>query len=303
VDRKRLDYLSKHYPDIKSSRDWRELVSDAGIDALVVATPVSTHYEIAREALDAGKHVLVEKPLAFGSGNAQDLVDRAECASRVLMVGHTFVYHGAVRKIREIVREGELGQVLYFDSTRANLGRLQDDINVVWDLAPHDLSIMDVVLGSTPVSISATGAHHTGRGLHDVAFITLNFANNLIAHVNVNWLSPVKIRRILVGGSRKMILYDDTEPSEKVKIYDRGLDGNDGPGKRHNDLILHRAGDVSVPRLDHTEALRVEAIDFVDSIRSGRRPAADGRSGLQIVRLLEIACRSLELGGTPVQVT
>jgi predicted dehydrogenase len=302
LDRKRLDHLAKHYPGIDSVPNWRELVSDPRVDAVVIATPVSTHYQIAREALEAGKHVLVEKPLAFGSEGAQDLVARAEGKSRVLMVGHTFVYHGAVRKIHDLIRDGELGKVLYFDSTRANLGRLQDDINVVWDLAPHDLSIMDLVVGCTPVSISATGAHHTGRGLEDVAFITLHFADNLIAHINVNWLSPVKIRRVLVGGSRKMIVYDDTEPSEKVKVYDRGIDGNDSPGKRHNDLILHRAGDVFVPRLDLTEALRAEALDFIDSIHGNRRPAADGRSGLRIVRLLELACRSLELDGAPVQV-
>jgi len=302
IRRERREHFEKQYPGLTISEDWQELVRSPAVDAVVVATPVSTHYQIAREALQQGKDVFVEKPLALGADKAGALIELSQRRQRTLMVGHTFLYHGAVRKIRELMDQGELGEPLYLDSTRANLGILQDDINVIWDLAPHDLSIMDFLLRRPPLSVSATGASHTGRGLEDVAFITLHFPDHVIAHVNVNWLSPVKIRRLLVGGTDKMVVFDDNEPSEKVKVYDRGVACSDSPDKRHNELIQYRAGDIFVPQLDLTEALLNEARDFVASIREGRQPLANAESGLRIVKLLELACLSLSRDGAPVEV-
>lgn len=298
---KRREHFERHYPGIQMLEDWHDVVRNPAVDAVVVATPVSTHYPIAREALVMGKHVLVEKPLAPSSDEAKELVDLAGRKSRVLMVGHTFVYHGAVRKIRELLDQGELGEPLYFDSTRANFGIIQDDINVIWDLAPHDVSIMDFLLRRMPVSVSATGASHTSCGLEDVAFLTFHFDGNLIGHVTANWLSPVKIRMLLLGGTRKMIVYDDNEPSEKVKVYDRGLARSGSTEERHSDWIQSRAGDAFVPRLDLTEALQTEVRDFVSSIWEAKSPEADGESGLRVVKLLELACRSVSMGGVPVE--
>ena len=298
----RREHLERLAPKLQVISDWRRLVSDPGIDAVVIATQVSTHYGIAREALDCGKHILVEKPLVPSADQARDLLERADRRGCVLMAGHTFLYHGGIRKVRELIQAGELGDLLYLDSVRANLGILQDDVNVVWDLAPHDVSIMDFLVGDTPVSVSATGMCHTGRKLEDIAFLTFRFAGDFIAHLNVNWLSPVKIRSLMIGGRRKMVVFDDTEPSEKVKVFDRGLEREDSPDKRHNDLLLCRAGDIYVPQLDLTEALQLEARDFVECIRCSRRPQADGLSALRIVRLLELACKSLAQGGAPIDI-
>ena len=298
----RREHLHRHYPGARMIGDWREMLHDRSVDAIVVATPVSTHYQLAREILRGSKHVLVEKPLALKAGEARELIDLAQSRKRILMVGHTFIYHEPVIKIRELVCEGELGEPLYLDSIRANFGILQDDINVIWDLAPHDISIMDYLLRRSPLSVCATGSSHTGRGLEDIAFLTFHYSNNLIGHVNVNWLSPVKIRQLLFGGTRKMIVYDDTEPSEKVKVYDRGIERSDSPEKRHNELIQYRAGDIFVPKLENREALRTEARDFVDSIRESRQPQADGESGLRVVQLLELASESLRRGGVPIEV-
>ncbi len=298
----RAESLSRHYPGMRTCTAFSQLISDPEVDAVAIATPVSSHYSLARESLEAGKHVLVEKPLASNSEQARELVDLSLERDRVLMVGHTYVYHGAVRKIQELVQSGELGELLYLDSTRTNWGILQDDINVVWDLAPHDISIMDFLLAKTPLSVSATGASHTGRGLEDVAFLTLHYPDNLIGHVNINWLSPVKVRTLLLGGSRKMIVYDDNEPSEKVRVYDRGILPSNGDQSRHNDVLRYRTGDVFIPKLDLTEALQTEVCDFRDSILEGRQPLADGESGLRIVRLVELACESLVRGGVPLEV-
>jgi predicted dehydrogenase len=298
----RREHLYNHYPLISVVADWRDMLRDDSLDAMVVATPVSTHYELAREILRAGKHVLVEKPLTPGVAQARELIDLAQSRERILMVGHTFVYHGAVRKIRELVCQGELGDLLYLDSTRANLGLIRDDVNVVWDLAPHDISIMDFVLGRPPVAVSATGASHPESRSKDIAFITLHYSDNLIGHVNVSWLSPVKIRKLMIGGTRKMIVFDDNEPSEKVKLYDRGVERSPTTDQRHNRLIQYRSGETVVPKLDLTEALHTEARDFVHSISERRQPLADGESGLRIVQILELACQSLSQGGMPIEV-
>ncbi len=298
----RKDHWDQHFPALRRLDDWRAAVRDPGVDAVVISTPVSTHFEIARETLRQGKHALVEKPLALRSEEARELVDLAASRDLVLMVGHTFIYHGAVRKIRDLLAAGELGEVLYLDSTRANLGILRDDINVVWDLAPHDISIMDFLLGQAPLAVSATGSSHTRRRLEDVAFLSFQFRGDLIGHINVNWLSPVKVRTLLIGGTRKMIAFDDNEPREKVRVYDHGLERLDTPGKRHNDLIHVRAGSILVPQLDLTEALHIESRDFVDSIRDSRSPEANGAMGLRVVRLLEYASKSLALGGASVSI-
>jgi len=298
----RREHLGVNYPQVPAVHDWRQLVADPSVDAVVVATPVSTHYAIAREALGNGKHVLVEKPLTVSSAEAAELIEMSRQRQLTLMVGHTFVYQGAVRKIREIVRAGELGEVLYIDSTRANFGILQDDINVVWDLAPHDISIMDFVLDRTPLSVSATGASHTTKGLEEVAFLTFYFPGGLIAHVNVSWLAPIKIRRMIIGGTRRMLVYDDLEAAAKLKIYDCSIELGEAGMKRHSDLMRRSSGDAVIPELNGTEALLMEARDFVGSIRERRPPVADGESGLRVVRLLELASRSLAARGAPVEV-
>ncbi len=298
----RREHVRTQYPGMAALHDWREVVTDPAVDAVIIATPVTTHFELARAALQEGKHVLVEKPMAASLAEAEELLELSSARGLTLMVGHTFLYQGAIRRIAKMASGGELGELLYLDSTRANLGILQDDINVIWDLAPHDFSIMDHVVGEMPLSVSATGATHTDRRLEEIAFVTLHYRDDLIGHVNVNWLSPVKIRKILFGGTRKMVVYDDTEPGEKVKVYDRGVERRSEQDQRHNELIQYRAGDVFVPALDMTEPLFAEVKDFADSIRERRKPLADAESGIRVVRLLELACRSLAQGGVPLEV-
>lgn len=287
------------YPSITTTTRYDDLLENPKIHAIVVATPVSTHFDLALRALRAGKHVLVEKPVAASSKEAETLVEEAQKRNLVFMVDHTFVYTGAVRKIREIVESKQLGDVWYYDSVRINLGLIQDDINVMWDLAVHDLSIMDYVLDAKPVAVSATGISHLAGKPENVAYLTLFFANSLIAHVHVNWLAPAKIRQTLIGGSEKMIVYDDIEPSEKIKIYDKGItlsqpaDAN----AKHQLLVSYRSGDMHAPNLDATEALKREAKHFVDCIEKGDRPLTDGAAGVRVVRILEAAEKSLRARG------
>jgi predicted dehydrogenase len=297
----RLSRMQKRYPSIACTQNYEDLLRDPHIDAVVIATPVSTHYPIARQALEAGKHVMIEKPIAGSSEQALDLIERAERQRRVLMVDHTFIYTSAVRKIREFIDSGELGEIHYFDSVRVNLGLFQKDINVIWDLAPHDLSIMDYLLRANPVAITAVGASHAGNNLANIAYLTLTFPNNLLAHFHVNWLAPVKLRTTLIGGSKKMVVYDDVEVTEKVRLYDKGLIINGNPEKQYQALINYRIGDVLIPKLEATEALRHAAQEFVSSIAEGRKPLTDGVAGYRVVRLLEAAQTSLERGGQPVE--
>jgi predicted dehydrogenase len=294
----RLERVSRRYPSTRVTQDWTEILKDPFIDAVAVATPVSTHYALARQALLAGKHVFVEKPLAVRSDEAEDLTRLARRKGLVLMVDHVFVYSPAVQKIGEIIRSGQLGDLYYFDSVRVNLGLFQKDINVIWDLAPHDLSIMDFLLGSRPRSLSATAVKHIKRArLEDVAYITVRYANGLIGHVHVNWLAPAKIRRILIGGSKRMVVYDDTDPVEKVKVYDKGV----MPLKTYRQ-VEYRLGDMWAPHLDSTEALRLALKHFVDCVRTGRRPLTDGDAGARVVRLLEASTRSARLGGREIPI-
>jgi predicted dehydrogenase len=297
----RLGKMAKRYPGITTTQNYEDLLRDPSIDAVVIATPVSTHYPIARQALEHGKHVMIEKPIAGTSEQALDLIERAERSKRSLMVDHTFIYTSAVRKIRELIDNGDLGDILYFDSVRVNLGLFQRDINVIWDLAPHDLSIMDYLLRSNPIAITAVGASHAGNNLANIAYLTLTFPNNLLAHFHVNWLAPVKLRTTLIGGSKKMVVYDDVEVTEKVRLYDKGLIINGNPEKQYQALINYRIGDVLIPKLEATEALSHAAREFVSSIIEGRKPLTDGVAGYRVVRLLEAAQASLEKGGQPVE--
>jgi predicted dehydrogenase len=300
ADESRLAAMARRYPAAQTTTDYQKLLTDPKLDALAVVTPVATHFQIGKAALGAGKHLLVEKPLTATEQEAEELNDLAERNRLTLMVDHTFVYTGAVRKMKEIVANGELGDLLYFDSVRINLGLFQKDINVLWDLAPHDLSIMDYLIDRQPDAISAIGSCHIEPGIENIAYLMMHFDNDFIAHFHFNWLAPVKIRRTLIAGSRKMILYDDIEPTEKVRIYDKGFTTNRVGADREADyqtLVSYRTGDVWAPKLDSTEALRHVVGEFLSSIRERRPPLTDGQAGLRVVRLLEAAQQSIKNGG------
>ncbi len=301
LDEQRLASMSRRYPMAQTTTDYRAVVNDPAVDAVAVVTPVATHFSIAKELLRNGKHVLLEKPLAATAREAEALIDLAEQNKRSLMVDHTFVYTGAVRKMKEIVSSGELGDLLYFDSVRINLGLFQRDINVLWDLAPHDLSIMDYLIERQPQAISALGSSHIERGIENIAYLVMLFPDEFIAHFHFNWLAPVKIRRTMIAGSSKMVLYDDIEPTEKVRVYDKGVTAN--RASRESDyqtLVSYRTGDVWAPKLDSTEALRYVVAEFLDSIREDRPSLTDGYAGLRVVRLLEAAQRSIKNGGQAI---
>lgn len=308
----RLARVRARYPTIDTAADYRDLLRDPRIDAVVIATPVAMHFELAMQALRAGKHVLVEKPMTADVEQALRVVDEAERRGRVLAVDHTFVYTGAVRKIQELLSSGDLGGIYYYDSVRVNLGLFQHDVNVVWDLAVHDLSIMDRVLPAQPVAVSASGMRHVPGEPESMAYVTLHFDAPIMAHVHVNWLAPVKIRRTLIGGSRKMIVYDDLEPSEKIKVYDRGItvDGGgsdagngDGNGHRYAMLVGYRTGDVWAPQLEMTEALSTELRHFVECVKQQQTPLVDGHAGLRVIRILEAATQSMRDSGRVVELS
>jgi predicted dehydrogenase len=300
VRAERLSHVASRYPAAKVSTDYRDLLADPAVDAVAIATPVSSHFDLAMAALRAGKHVLVEKPMTATSEQSLILIDEADRRGLILMVDHTFVYTNAVAKIRELTQGGDLGEIYYYDSVRINLGLFQHDVNVLWDLAVHDLSIMDFVLGQTPVSVSATGLAHVAGQPENIAYMTMFFDGRLIAHVHVNWLAPVKVRRTLLGGSRRMIVFDDLEASEKIKVYDRGISVNPSPESVYQMLIGYRAGDMWAPQLGLTEALQTEARHFIECIDKRKTPTTDGHAGLRVVRLLEAATRSMALQGALV---
>jgi predicted dehydrogenase len=267
---------------------------------VVIATPVATHYEFARKALEHGKHVLVEKPIAASVAEAESLINIAAKHNLKLMTDHTFIYTGAVRKMKELIANGGLGELYYFDSVRINLGLIQSDVNVLWDLAPHDIAILDHLVEERPVSVCAHGACHIGNALENVAYLTVYFDSGLIAHFHNNWLAPVKLRTVLVGGSKKMIVYDDMEISEKVKVYDRGVEIA-SPEQVHHARIAYRLGDMWAPKLDQTEALSLVATEFINCIQTGRRPLTDGISGLNVVKILEASEMSIKRRGREVR--
>jgi predicted dehydrogenase len=298
---RRLALVESRYPAVQITSDYQALLANPKIDAIAISTPVSSHFNLAMRALEAGKHILVEKPLASTSAQVLTLIEEAERRKLVLMVDHTFVYTGAVRKIAETIRSGALGELLYYDSMRINLGLFQPDVDVMWDLAVHDLAIMQHILPDWPTAITATGMTHVAGGVKNVAYITAFYPNNLIAHINVNWLSPVKVRRTLIAGTRQMIVYDDVEASEKVKIYDRGITVANSPEDEYKILVSYRTGDMHSPKLDSTEALSVEAHHFAECIEQGKRPITDGYAALQVVRALEAATLSMKERGRLVE--
>ncbi len=299
--KERLDLVNKTYPAIHTSTNKDDLMNDNGVDGLVVATPVFLHYELGKEALNKGKHVMIEKPMTTTSQEAEELIELAQKQGKVLMVDHTFLYTGAVNKIKELVDQGEIGNVQYFDSTRINLGLFQPDINVIWDLAPHDLSILYHLTDVKPYSIIATGIAHTNTGMENIAYLTIKYNENKIAHFNCSWTSPVKIRRILIGGDEKMVIFDDVEPTEKVKVYDTGYNVQvNSDEDRRNILVDYRVGDIYIPKVEKKEALAGVASDFLEAIETGKEPVSNWESGLDVVKILEASDESLKNDGKEI---
>jgi len=301
-DVKRLEHMKSLYPAIETTTETEDLFKDKRLDALVIATPVFTHYELAKKTLENGKHVLVEKPMSHSVETSLSLIRLAENNDRVLMVGHTFEYTAAVNKAKEIMDSGDLGEPLYISSTRLNLGLFQPDINVSWDLAPHDISIITYLLGETPVSVNCQGKSHYKKDIEDVATITMNYANGVIAFIHSSWLDPNKVRKTTVVGSKKMLLYNDVETQEKIKIYDKGVDAPPYYDTYADFQFSYRYGDIHSPRLDDYEPLRKQSKHFVDCIENGLTPKSDGYSGLKVVSILEAASLSLKKDGQAVPV-
>jgi len=293
-----LKRAAKAYPHVLVSPDSADVISSAEIDAVAIVTPVWTHHELTKAALENGKHVFVEKPFTSNAAQAEELINLAARKNLKIMVDHTFLFTGAVRKIRQLLNEGVLGDVYYYDSTRVNLGLFQHDINVIWDLAPHDLSIIDNVIKEEPEAISATGQTHL-NGHEDIAFITVYFPNKVIAHINVNWISPVKVRTTLIGGEKKMLVWNDLEVDEKLKIYDKGVDVKSQEGV-YSRLVSYRSGDMWAPKVEQVEALKVELSYFIECITGNTDPFNDGHAGLKVVRMLEAANQSLSKRGEVV---
>ncbi len=289
----------KAYPSVKVISDATEVIRCPQIDAVAVVSPVWTHYELTKAALENGKHVFVEKPFTSTAAQGEELIDLASRKNLKIMVDHTFLFTGAVRKIRDLLEEGALGNLYYYDSTRVNLGLFQHDVNVLWDLAPHDLSIMDYLIKGDPEAIVATGQGHL-NGHEDVAFMTLYFPEKVIAHINVNWLSPVKVRTTLIGGERRMLVWNDLEADEKLKVYDKGVKISSREGV-YELLVSYRSGDMWSPQLEQAEALRLELAYFVECVSSGQEPFNNGCAGLRVVRMLEAASESLSRRGALIQ--
>ncbi len=299
LDENRLEKVHALFPNVEiTTTDYQQILDDPEIAAVAVATPVKTHYPLARAALEAGKHVLIEKPMTDKASDAAKLNELARKMNRIIMVDHTFLYTGAVKKIKELVDSGQIGDIYYFDSVRVNLGLFQNDVNVIWDLAPHDLSIMKYIIGKKPVSVSANGVSHVKNNMENIAYLTVFYEDTTFAHFHINWLSPIKVRQILIGGSEKMIVYNDMENTEKIKVYDSGVELNSGDKDAlYNTLIQYRTGDMFAPKLDQTEALKSECQHFVDCINKGESPISDGEFGLEIVKILEAAQLSMKQKG------
>ncbi|MFO7569371.1 MAG: Gfo/Idh/MocA family oxidoreductase, partial [Smithellaceae bacterium] len=290
-----------NFPAVKTTTSVDELIADTDVDAVAIVTPVFTHFEIAKKALEAGKSIFVEKPFTYTVAEAEKLVNLAEKKNLKIMVDHTFLYTGAVRKIRQLIDDGTLGNLYYFDSMRVNLGLFQHDVNVVWDLAPHDISIMDYLIGQTPQAVVATGAGHFGRNLEDIAYLTFYYPDNIIAHINVNWLSPVKVRTTLIGGEKKMLVWNDLEPDEKIKVYDKGVQVKTKEGQ-YNLLVDYRSGDMWAPKVEQTEALKLMAEKFVDYVENGGTCINSGIAGLNNVKMLEASAKSLANKGKMINI-
>lgn len=292
------DRARKAFPNVEITSDYKEIITSSNIDAVAVITPVSTHFKLAKEALENGKHVFVEKPFTATTTEAEQLIELAEKKGLTIMVDHTFLFTGAVKKIKQLMDDDALGPLYYYDSMRVNLGLFQHDVSVIWDLAPHDLSIMDYVISERPSAIVATGECHF-NGMEDIAYITVYFPNNIIAHLSVNWLSPVKVRTTLLGGEKKMLVWNDLDADEKIKIYDKGVTIGSKEGV-YNLLVSYRSGDIWSPRIEQQEALKLEAEYFAECILHNKVPYNDGKAGLRIVKLLEASDQSLKNKGAMV---
>jgi len=293
------DRLKKVFPSIGFTTDEDQILTSKDIDVVAVVTPVWTHYELAKKALENNKHVFVEKPFTYSAAQGEELVELADRKNLKIIVDHTFLFTGAVRKIKELVDRKELGDLYYYDSLRVNLGLFQHDVNVIWDLAPHDLSIMDYVISEKPEAVVATGERHL-NGVEDVAFITVYFPKRIIAHVNVNWLSPVKVRTTLIGGEKKMLVWNDLEADEKLRVYDKGVSMSTNPSNLHQLLVSYRSGDMWAPQVEQVEALRAETAYFLKCINENLKPFNDGEAGLRVVRILEAADRSIRGRGEAI---
>ncbi|MGB7437311.1 MAG: Gfo/Idh/MocA family oxidoreductase [Candidatus Acidiferrum sp.] len=291
--------LHKDYPGINFTTDACEILKSPKIDVVAVVTPVWTHFELAKAALENGKHVFVEKPFTCNVAQAEELIELADRKHLQIMVDHTFLFTGAMKKIHQLVQQGELGELYYYDSLRVNLGLFQHDVNVIWDLAPHDLSIMDHVISAKPEAVVATGEKHL-NGVEDIAFITVYFPKRIIAHINVNWLSPVKVRTTLIGGEKKMLVWNDLEADEKIRVYDKGVSMSTNPSNLHQLLVSYRSGDMWAPQIEQIEALRAETSYFLKCIEENKRPFNDGVAGLRVVRILEAADRSVRNRGEAI---
>jgi predicted dehydrogenase len=298
----RLELVQRRFPRVTVSTNFQDLLQDPKIDAIAIATPVSTHFELGMAALKAGKHVWLEKPMTETSLQARKLVEEADKRGKILLVDHTFIYTPAVRRMGELIRNGELGKIFYYDSIRVNLGLFQKDVNVISDLAVHDFSILDYLLQEHPVAISASGMTHFPGTPENLAFVTLFYESGTIGHANVSWLAPVKVRQVLIGGSKKMITYDDLQPSEKVKVYDKGVSFTDDPEKIQQMRVGYRTGDMWAPQLSTAEALQFEAQHFVECIKKDTKPETDGALGMRVVELIEAATSSMRGRGETVYI-
>lgn len=291
-----LEKIKRMFPMVLATTAIEEIADDESVQAVAIITPVDTHFPLAKMMLSHGKHILVEKPFTYTVKEAEELIQLAERKGLVIMTDHTFIFTPAVRKIKELKERGEIGDIYYYDSVRVNLGLFQRDVNVIWDLAPHDFAIMNYILGQKPVSLQAMGSDHIGKGLEDVAYVHINFENNLIAHFHLNWLSPVKIRKTLIGGTKKMVVYDDLEASEKIKVYDKGIEVKTKE-EEYKALISYRSGDMHSPVLSSQEALQAVLEEFAHSILEKRKPLTSGEDGLAVVRLLEATQKSIKEQG------
>lgn len=297
----RLAHLAKLFPSVKGVSNGEDLINDPSIDAVVIATPVNTHYPLAKKALLNGKHVLIEKPMTSSVKEAEELISLAEQKGLTIMVDHTFLYTGAVQKMKELIDNQTIGQPQYFDSSRINLGLFQSDVNVLWDLAPHDISILTYLISEQPASVNATGISHTKNGIENIAYMTVNYDFDFIAHFNCSWLSPVKVRQTLIGGDKKMIVYNDLEPSEKIRVYDTGYTHKTDEEKKMI-MVDYRTGDIFIPKVSTQEALSGMAADFIGAIKSKKQPKAHAGLGMQVVKILEASQNSIKNGGKEVKI-
>jgi len=300
LDSQRLNRAKARSPAIEVTTNYEDVLKKRSINAIAVATPVHTHYKLAKAALEAGKHILIEKPMSLRVEHAEELVELAQRRGLTLMVDHVFVYSPPVVKMKEILDSGRLGKLFYIDSVRINLGLFQNDVNVVWDLAPHDLSIVDYLVGRLPRSVSAFGSVHADHDIEDVAYLNLDFGEGLMANFHVNWLSPVKVRHMIIGGSEQSLIYNDIDTSEKIKVYNRGIDVVTTTEQRRQVLISYRSGDVWSPKLSNEEPLARMSAHFIQCIKEGKEPITDGHAGVRVVKILEAAQRSIKAQGRRV---